>query len=126
MAGLLAQQFFRLLALRHVAEAPDAAAGLAVPHERARESLEHPAILEGEHVEVFASGAIELPHLRDERIRVRELTDDRRHQLVIVAALRDLLRDAPHLEKARVRVRDAPIAIDDQNAVGRRLDRRAE
>ena len=94
---------------------------------RHRIPLEHAPVLETEdvvHLAFVVAG--QLHHRGDERIGVHELIADAVTQLANVRAGTDLRREAPHREKTLIEGRHLPAPIADQDAVGRRLERRRQ
>jgi hypothetical protein len=55
-----------------------------------------------------------------------ELAQHERDSRLVVAGIEDLLRHAPQLNKALVEAPDLAVQVDDENAVGRRIQRGEE
>ena len=112
------------LTSRKLQHAPD---DFAVDPLRQRIAFEHAAVFELEHVVAVRLGfVVELLHLGDERLGVAELFEHERERLAVVACAQDAVRDAPHLGEARVEAGDAAVAVDDEDPVGGRLERRGK
>ncbi len=127
MEGVVEQLALGRLALRHVAEAPDAAHAAAVHALRNGIALEHAAVVELELVEALRLGrGVELLHLPQERLGVAQLLDHVGQRTVVVPRLGDVLRDAPQLDEAAVEQGDVPHAVGGEDAVGGGLERGAE
>ena len=113
--------------LGDVAEAPHPPDDFAVDALRERIAFEDAPVLELEQVVTLRFGVrVELLHLGDERSGVAELIEHERERVVVVARLEGLRREAPHLDEAAVETGDVADLIDDEDAVGRRLERRRE
>ena len=122
-----AQAVLRAGARRRVAEAPDAADGLAVEALREGVALEDPPVAEAQDVEALATGVVvQLADLPDEGVGVRELGEHVADEALVVARREDLVRDRPELGKAAVVRDDAAARVDDEDAVGGRFERGLE
>src|SRR5687767_6853606 len=123
----LAQFRLRSLALGHVAEAPyppDTSSGDAL---RLRVALEDAPVSELERVEALLLRAgVHRAHPGEKGVRIDELVGHRRECSAVVALGEELVGESPHVGELLVEHDDASRVVDDENAVGGRLQRRAE
>src|SRR4051812_25327947 len=69
---------------------------------------------------------VKLDDLRHELVGIYQLVQRRLDRALIVAAGEDLRRDLPHVGHLLIEAENLTLAVDHQNAVGRRLQRRAQ
>ena len=111
-------RFFSPPAFGHVPETPDPACdgpaealGLRVP-------LEHPSILELQHIEARLFGrCIERAHLGEKGFGLLELLQDEFQELRVVHACGELFRDAPKLQESLVEPDQLAVHVHHQDSV---------
>ena len=114
-------------ALGDLPEAPDTADRLAVEQLRHRVALDDAAVGELQHVEALGLGrGVQLVDLLEEGPRVAQAVEDGREQRLVLAGLEELRRDLPDLRETPVVGDHLALAVDHQDAVGGRLERRAQ
>jgi len=90
-------------------------------------ALENAAVLELDGVEALLSGMrVKRAHLGAELFGVFQLLENMVEGVIVASRGKDARRDAPHLRKLLVVGGDLPQIVDDQNPVGRGLERRTE
>ena len=113
--------------LGDVAEAPHAADDLAVDALRQRVALEDAPVLELEDVVTVRLGLVVQALDLGRRTRgIAELLEHERERAAVVARLEHFGGMLPHLGEAAVPARDAAGAVDHEDAVGGRLERRRQ
>src|SRR5467141_1343564 len=123
----LAQLFLGAAVFGHVAEAPDPADRLPLDELGPGIAFEDAAVPELDGVETLLAGnRIERVHLVAELLGVFQLIEDEIEGVLVLPGGEDLRRDAPHLRELLVVRADLAEVVDDQNAVGRGLERRTE
>src|SRR6266851_5709943 len=123
----LAQLFLGVPVLGHVAEAPHPADRLSLDELGPGIAFEDAAVLELDGVETLPAGIrIERIHLVAELLGVFQLIEDEIERVLVLTGGENLRREAPHLRELLVVGADLPEVVDDQNAVGRGFERRAE
>ena len=115
------------LALGDVAEAPHPADDLAVDALRHRVALEHAPVEELDHVVALGVGLARTARGPwHERRRDRRAARARTRAPASSSRGRGLVGDAPHLDEPAVEAGDPPLGVDDEDAVGGRVERGAE
>ena len=107
--------------------APDAPDDLAAEPLRRGEAFDRAAVVQLQHVEALGLRiVVELADPRQERLRVGELVEHHAGRRLVVAGFHELARQAPELEEALVEHRHDAVAVDDDDAVRGRVERRLE
>jgi hypothetical protein len=123
----IAQRGFGSEARGDVAEAPDPDVQLFFDATPDRVALEAPPIEQFEQIEALRLGA---RAQGDERLlkllRIRDLLEQAAQRPLVVAAVDDVLLEAPHVEETLVVRDDAAAFTDDQDAVRGRVERRLQ
>jgi hypothetical protein len=110
-----------------VTKAPDSAHRLAVDQLRQRMPLEHAAVLESKDVEGLLFGRrVQIADRLEESFRVIELIRNEGQQRGIVAALPQRRWYTPQRQKSLVAGGDVALPIDDQDSIGRGIERGLE
>jgi len=123
----LAQFFLGTAVLGHVAEAPDPPDRLPLDELGPGIALEDAAVPELDGVETLLAGIrIERVHLVAELLGVFQLIEDEIEGVLVLPGGKHLRREAPHLRELLVVGADLAEVVDDQDAVGRGLERRTE
>src|SRR6266581_5434361 len=123
----LAQLFLGVAVFGHVAEAPHPAYRLPLDELGPGIAFEDAAVLELDGVETLLAGIrIERIHLVAELLGVFQLIEDEIECVLVLTGGEDPRREAPHLRELLVVGADLAEVVDDQNAVGRGLERRTE
>ena len=116
-----------MLAIADVPKTPDAPDDLVAQPLGQGIALEDAAVTEAKRVEAFGlRRRVELSYFGQEVLRILQLREDGLQRPVVVPALQDLRRNPPHAGEALVEANDPSLAIDDEQAVGRRLERRLQ
>ena len=112
------------LLLGNVAEAPHPSHRPPFDHLSARNALERAAVRELQEVEALRrGGGADVVELREKCLGRSRLAGHGLEHRPLLAAAQDLERDAPHLGEPLVEVGDLAVLVDDQDAVGGRLQR---
>ena len=110
-----------------VAEAPDAPDAAPLDELRARVALEDAAVAQLDDVVADGLGlGVERAHLGEESVRIAQLPAGDFERARVVAVGEHIGRHVPHLREVAVEVDHAPRAVDDEDAVGGRLERGAQ